>query len=133
MTEETHAEEAPITDVLALADSSVAQERQEGVVDVLADPEQLKRFTNLRRQEHIRYAKILYRLKDIDTIEEWEKSGYSIEYVPPPMPRILVEPDLNLRVSLDALLVKTFRSISHLVEGKASTGRVGWFGRRKEG
>ncbi len=130
MKEEAH-EETPISDVLALADSSVAQERQEGVVNVLADPEQLKRFTNLRRQEHIRYAKIIYEHKDIDTIEAWEKSGYSIEYVPPPMPRILVEPDLNLRVSLDALLVKTFRSISHLVEGKASSGRPGFFGRRR--
>lgn len=130
MTEEME-KESPISDILALADSSVAQERQEGVVNVLADPEQLKRFTNLRRQEHLRYAKILYEHKDIDTIEAWEKSGYSIEYVPPPMPRILVEPDLNLRVSLDALLVKTFRSISHLVEGKASSGRPGFFGRRR--
>lgn len=129
MSDET---ETPISDVLTLADSSVATERQEGVVNVLADPEQLKRFTNLRRKEHIRYAKILYEHKDIDTIEAWELSGYAKDYVPPPMPRILIEPDLNLRVSVDALLLKTFRSISHLVEGKTSTGRVGFFGRKKE-
>ncbi len=127
-------QESQVADVLALSESMLQRERQEGVIDVLADPAQSKRFTNLRPKEYLLYAKILYEHRDIDVIAAWEDAqaqGISRDYVPPDMPRELVAPDWHLRVSLRGLLINVFRSIAHLVEGSGGGGKIGWFGRRK--
>lgn len=121
--------DSQVSDVLALSESDVAKARQEGALDVLSKPDELKRFTLLKRKQPVEYAKILYIHADIDAIEKWEKEGG--DYVPPQMSRMLVEPDLHLKVSSDALLIKVVKSISHLVESAPSGGRVGFFGRRK--
>lgn len=122
-------DQTAIKDVLALSESMVAKERQEGVIDVLANPEVLERFTNLKRSDPIRYAKLMYLLADTLAIEKWERDGGT--YQAPDMDHYLVIPDLNLRTSEQGFLTKVFKSISHLTEGSGGGGKVGWFGRRK--
>ncbi len=122
--------ESQVTDVLALSESMLQKERVEGVVANIAQPEDVRRFTNLPRKLAPLFAKMLYEDTDIDTIQRWEENGG--DYVPPEMPPELYTPDWHLRTSADALILKLFKSISHLVEGASGGGgRVGFFGRRR--
>ncbi len=107
----------------------VAKERQEGVVDVLANPAILERFTNLRKKDPVRYAMLMYLIADADAIEKWEREGGT--YHPPDMDKYLIQEDWTLRTSDTGFLTKVFKSISHLTEGGSSGGKLGWFGRRK--
>ena len=119
-----------VKDVLALSESMVAKERQEGVVDTLSNPDKPFRFSHLKRKEPKQYAMAVYLLEDIRAIETWEENGG--EYEPPDMDPYLINPDLDLRTSQDGFLVKVFKSISHLTEGSSSGGgRIGFFGRKK--
>ncbi len=126
-TKEAEVEDVPVSDTLALSESSTAKERQEGVIDVLANPDILGRFTNLKRRENKDYAKMVYLLKDIEALEKAEETG---EFNHPDFEKHLITPDLDYRVSEGSLLIKVFKSVSHLFEKGGEGGRVGFFGRK---
>lgn len=140
--EEIVVEPLTASDLLAQQEGLTFKDRQEGIVGTLADPDEVKRFTNLRKRDPVLFAKILYIHEDIKAMEKWEndqinggptKEGevwMGGDYIPPEMPKALVLPDWHLRTSEQNLLIKVFKSISHLVEG-GSGGRSGFFGRHK--
>lgn len=119
----------PLSDVLALSESTLSKERQEGVIDNLSTPGILERFSLMKKKEPKLYAMAQYLLEDIAAIEKWERDGGA--YHAPDMSMELLEADYNLRTSSDGFLIKVFKSISHLTEGASTGGRVGFWGRRK--
>lgn len=121
---------AEISDAMALTENPAVRKRTQDVIGVLSKPEAPQRFTSLKKKYSIAYAKILYMMEDIAAMEDWETNGG--DYMPPDFPKELVYPDLNLKTSEDSLLIKVMRSISHIVEGKPSGGRLGFFGHRKD-
>lgn len=121
--------DSQMADVLALSESMLQKERQEGVINVLADPANLARFTDIGRKEPQLFGKMLYEHMDIAAIRAWEDNGG--DYIAPEMPDYLFRPDWHLRTSKLGKLIGVFRSISHLTEGGQSGGRIGFFGRRK--
>lgn len=128
--EEVIAATAMTNTTLSLSENSGAKERQEGVIDRLAEPKILERFTDIGRREPQLFAKMYYLHKDIDAIEKWEDEGG--DYHPPPMPEELFTPDLQARVSKLGKLIGVFQKVSHLVEGSSGGGgRGGIFGRRR--
>ncbi len=126
MTEED--QEDKVSDVLALSESMIAKERQEGVINVLADPENALRFTWLSRREYKDYAKALYLTRVFDALEVADDTT---EFRLPDFTPDLIMPDLHLRVSKESKLINVFKSVSHIAERGESGGRVGFFGRKK--
>lgn len=141
---ETLATKAVVDTTLSLSESAGAKERQEGVIDRLAEPRILERFTDIGRREPQLFAKMHYYDQDIKAMEKWENDqingGPSKEgevwnggdYVPPDMPEHLFTIDLQARVSKLGKLIGVFQKVSHLVEGSSGGGaRGGFFGRRR--
>lgn len=127
---EVIAEKAVTDTTLALSENAGAKERQEGVIDRLAEPKILERFTDIGRREPQLFAKMQYLHKDIEAMEKWEEDGG--DYKPPQMPQELFAPDLQARVSKLGKLIGVFQKVSHLVEGNSGGGgRGGIFGRRR--
>lgn len=128
--EEIIAASTVVDTTLSLSENAGARERQEGVIDRLAEPKILERFTDIGRREPQLFAKMYYLHKDIDAIEKWEEEGG--DYHPPSMPAELFVPDLQARVSKLGKLIGVFQKVSHLVEGNSGGGsRGGFFGRRR--
>ena len=151
--------EITAADVLLASEkvTKALREKQEGVIDVLSEPNQIKRFSNLRKSESIPLAKIQYAHKDRQTIGDWETEyvkwrereladwkgaigGKDViqllsenqppAYSAPTLPPDLVDAFLDYRTSEQHLLINVLKSVAHVVEGSGG-GKVGFFGRRK--
>ncbi len=157
MSDEKADEITTATAAIQALDSLDFKDKQEGIVNVLSEPNRPARYTNLRRSESIPLSKIQYAHEDGKVIEAWEAKyrewrerelhdwqgaigGKDVldelikneppVYTAPPLPEDLVGHFVDYRVSEQHLLINVVKSVAHIVEGSGG-GRGGFFGRRR--